>query len=109
MCRNKITHSRSEGITSLTFQQRQQLTTDGVVLDRVAAGLAPVSTFARVYVDRTIAVFALYGTAPMELTLALAHSLDADGVVAATAAHDVAAVGAERRLLALTTRRAHRT
>ena len=71
-------------------------------------GPLSVVRLARVHVHRVVAVPALHGAAPAELALALGGARDAHGVVAPAAAHDLAAVGAPRRLVAHAARRAQR-
>lgn len=68
--------------------------------------LGSLGGLARVYVDGLLAVLTLHGAAPPELALALGDLLDPRGVVASPAAHDLAAVGAARRLVADPARRA---
>lgn len=54
---------------------------------------------ARVNIHLVLAVFALHGTAPLELALALRHALDWHGVVAPPTTHDLTAVRPARRLV----------
>ena len=64
---------------------------------------------ARVHVHPAPALLAHHEAAPVELALALVHLAHGLGVVAAPAAHDVAAVGPQGRLVARAARRAQRT
>jgi len=55
----------------------------------------PIGSLVRlagVNVHNFLAVFALHSAAPLELALTLGDTLDAHGVVASSAAHDLAAV-----------------
>ena len=63
----------------------------------------PVGTLvglAGVNVHHVLAVVALHGAAPLELALALGDTVNAHGVVAPPAAHDLTAVGPSRGLVA---------
>lgn len=62
--------------------------------------LGPFGCFTRVHIHSVLALLAAHSAAPVELALALGDAGDARGVVAAPAAHHLAAVGPARRLAA---------
>lgn len=68
--------------------------------------LSPFGCFTRVHIHSVLALLAAHSAAPVELALALGDAGDACGVVAAPAAHHLAAVGPAGRLAAHAARRA---